>query len=134
MPSALAEALRAHARRAAPAECVGLLFGRRVDGRVTRAAPLSNHASTPQTTFFAAPQELFDALQGAAARTEDLLAIYHSHPHGPPHPSATDVAAARYPALCVIVAWGELRAFELGPRGAAEVRLELIDPEHEPTI
>jgi proteasome lid subunit RPN8/RPN11 len=98
--------VRAHARRSAPDECVGLLFGDEAEGRVTRAVALTNRAQTPQKTFFAAPQELFDALRDAAVRAEELLAIYHSHPHGPPHPSPTDVAAAHYHALCVIVAWG----------------------------
>jgi proteasome lid subunit RPN8/RPN11 len=27
----------------------------------------------------------------------DLLAIYHSHPSGPDHPSSTDLAEAAYP-------------------------------------
>lgn len=127
VPRALAQAVREHARRTAPDECIGLLFGEARTGRVARAVPLSNHARAPRTTFFGAPQELFDALRGAEARSETLLAIYHSHPLGPAYPSPTDLAAAHYRALCLIVTPAALRVFSLERGEVAEVRLELDD-------
>ena len=34
---------------------------------------------------------------------EELLAIYHSHPQGPAHPSPTDIAQAYYPDVVQII-------------------------------
>lgn len=51
------------------------------------------------------------------AHSEELIAIYHSHPQGPPHPSPTDIAQAYYPdAVQLIVSLQEqkrplIRAF-----------------------
>ena len=57
----------------------------------------------------------------------ELLGIFHSHPNGPPVPSATDVAQAYYPESLYIIfapdATGELRAraFEIEERRVREV-------------
>ena len=101
-----------HARAALPDECVGLLFGR--EDEVRRRASLTNVSET-RNRYFAAPTELFAALQEAEARRDDLLAIYHSHPNGRQTPSATDIREANYDAahLIVVPQLGVLRAFML---------------------
>jgi proteasome lid subunit RPN8/RPN11 len=47
-----------------------------------------------------AVRELLDALE---ARGPDLVGFYHSHPAGPPAPSATDVARATWPGLSYVI-------------------------------
>ena len=129
LPYKILQAVQTHARDAAPDECVGLLFG--YEMQVTRAVELTNRAPTPQTRFFADPQELIVALSGADARGETLLAIYHSHPEGAAFPSATDVAAAQYDAALLIVTPTATRAFRLeGARASAVTLVVTPCPEH----
>lgn len=122
LPAAVLRAVRSHACDAAPDECVGVLLGH--GERVARAMALPNRAATPRTRFFADPQELFDALRGADARGETLLAVYHSHPKGAAFPSATDIAAAQGTPLHLIVTPEAVRAFHISGADVAEVTLE----------
>ncbi|MBL8655852.1 MAG: M67 family metallopeptidase [Altererythrobacter sp.] len=90
--SAVLDALLAEARAAHPRECCGLLFG--TDSAVTEHRPAANIHPTPATHFEIDPQALVDAhraMRGGGAR---LVGYYHSHPAGPPRPSATDRALA----------------------------------------
>ena len=69
------------------------------------------------------PAELINALRDLRNAAEDLAGIYHSHPHGPPHPSKVDVERAYYPeAAHLIVSLADLEH----PRVAA---FRLIDGE-----
>jgi proteasome lid subunit RPN8/RPN11 len=91
--SALAERLLDHARVGAPAEVCGVLGG--ADGRVTHAEPVPNVASTPEARYELDPAATVDAIE----RVEDAgdhLGFYHSHPRGPPRPSATDESDATW--------------------------------------
>lgn len=92
----------AHARLATPFECCGLIGG--AINRATSIHPLRNVASDPETTYEAAPEELFAAQRQMRERGEELLAIYHSHPRSiEPVPSETDVRLAYYPAAIYLI-------------------------------
>jgi proteasome lid subunit RPN8/RPN11 len=96
------EEIFAHARRAAPFECCGLIGG--ANDRATSIHSLRNVASNPEIAYEAAPEELFAAQRQMRKRGEQLLAIYHSHPHSPePVPSETDVRLAYYPAATYLI-------------------------------
>ena len=104
--------LLAAAEESYPNECVGLVFSNR-DG--LRTIALKNVAENPQVTYLAEPLELLQALKQADASGDDLVAIYHSHPQGPNHPSATDLAKAYYdvPALIILPKEKKLYGFVL---------------------
>ena len=114
------EAIFAHARAEFPAECCGLIGGRR--GRAESVYPLRNVARDRTARYEAAPEELFAAQREMREQSEELLAIYHSHPRAvDPLPSATDVQLAFYPsAIYLIIGLGGdkpvLRAFRLFER------------------
>ena len=112
-----------HARREFPLECVGLLFN--LDNSIQRRVPLTNIATHPGTHYFARPEEVLAALQEADERGETLLALYHSHPHGPPTPSTTDLEDARYEVVHLIVVplSGLVGAFRLSSGGFSELEL-----------
>jgi proteasome lid subunit RPN8/RPN11 len=94
MSAEIAVQIVEHARRGYPAEVCGLVAGR--DGVATAAYPGRNISPTPADTY-----ELDHATLARVFDFEDagleLVAIYHSHPHGPDRPSPTDIASATYP-------------------------------------
>ena len=73
-------ALREHARRAYPQECVGAVLD---DGSYQ---PLENASSSPEVTAHLSSEALLGLLQSGRLR-----ALCHSHPDGPDAPSAQDM-------------------------------------------
>ena len=84
--------LRHEAEKAAPNECCGLLLGR--EGVIAAARPVRNVHRAPRTHFEIDPQALIDAHRAARQGGPEVIGYYHSHPHGPARPSATDRAMA----------------------------------------
>ena len=88
------DAVIAHARGAAPAECCGVLIGSA--GVVTEARSARNLDSDPDR-FLIDPKDHIDARREARARRLEVVGFYHSHPHSAAIPSQTDIAEASYP-------------------------------------
>ena len=93
IPADIFDAMVAHARSEAPAECCGLIAGR-VGVDCTRFA-LRNELASP-VAYQADPRDLFDAFRAMRDRQLDLVAIYHSHPTSPAVPSRVDLAENYY--------------------------------------
>jgi len=95
--------------------------------------PVENISPTPQHRFDMEPRQLITAMRHIRERGERLYAIYHSHPRGPAHPSATDIAEANYPnAACLIVSLNtrgvlQISAFALSAHDYKPLQLDLID-------
>src|SRR6185503_697641 len=87
------EQVTEHAKAAYPNEGCGLLVGRQT---ATRFVPMKN-ISTTGTEFEMDPAELITVLRDLRGDGDSLVAIYHSHPHGPAEPSKKDVERAYYP-------------------------------------
>lgn len=110
-------------------EVCGLLGGR--GGKINACYPIDNVSEDPAHLFRMDPKEQIDAMRQMRENGEDLIAIYHSHPHSPARPSATDLKQAAYPeALYLIVSLDtkgvlELRGFRLKDKQVEEVALEL---------
>lgn len=91
-----------HARRTAPAECVGVLLGS-ADGQVQHCCELVNELASP-TRFRSEPRSLFAVEKQRRALGLEYLAVYHSHPSTPPIPSQLDIAEHwGSSVVCVIV-------------------------------
>jgi [CysO sulfur-carrier protein]-S-L-cysteine hydrolase len=122
------EEIFAHARQATPFECCGLIGG--TNNRAKSIHRLRNIAGNPETTYEAAPEELFAAQRQMRERGEQLLAIYHSHPRATePVPSETDVRLAYYPAaIYLIIGLGEakpiMRGFRISEQDKTWERVE----------
>lgn len=101
------EQLIQHAKVAYPVEGCGLLAGRDVAGRFIAMRNVSGSSAEYEMD----PAELIHVLRELRNSGEQLLAIYHSHPHGPAGLSDKDVEQAYYPE-------------------AAQVVVSLADPEH----
>ncbi|MDV6375282.1 M67 family metallopeptidase [Deinococcus arenicola] len=128
LPAVLADALWAHAVRESPRECVGALGGtgrtaenwNEEEARAVALYPLPNVAARPVSDYLADPIHLLWALKAMRTDGLALVALYHSHPHGPARPSPTDLRLAAYPVPYVIadVQRRVLRAYSL-PQGTA---------------
>lgn len=120
-----------HAQLSPDDEVCGLL-GRGGDGAV-RSYPVANVAGDTHRLFAMDPKGQIDAMRTMRERGETLFAIYHSHPHAPAAPSATDLTQAAYPeALYLIISLDtkgvlELRGYRLLHGAVASVELELLE-------
>jgi proteasome lid subunit RPN8/RPN11 len=106
----------AHVDAHKPNEACGLLGGS--GGRVEKVYLIANATPSP-VSYSMKPEELVRAIVEIEERGWELLGIFHSHPAGPPTPSAADVAEAYYPdsayVICAPDAGGrwQARAFEI---------------------
>ena len=129
LPRSLINQLLHHAQQAPETEVCGLISAQ--NGEPMHCYPIANVATTPQRLFAMDPTEQIAALRDMRERGETLFAIYHSHPHSPPQPSATDLAEANYPeALYLIISLQtrgvlEMRGFRLREGRVQETALSL---------
>ena len=128
------DAMIAHARETAPAECCGLIGGTS-ETQASSLYRLRNVTPNPELGYEAAPEDLFAAQREMRERGEVLLAIYHSHPRSSdPSPSETDVKQAYYPsATYLIIGLGGvdavIKAFSISEREQRwkQVEYEITD-------
>ena len=77
---------------------------------------MTNVAAAAGTQYEIDPPDLIHTLRELRNSGEHLIAVYHSHPHGPAEPSRTDIDRAYYPeAAHLIVSLADLEH----PRAAA---------------
>src|SRR4051812_32287507 len=84
------DAIVAHAREAAPAECCGLLLGS--PASIVEAARTRNIATDSTSRFLIDPKDHIDGRREARRRSLEVVGFYHSHPRSPAVPSARDRA------------------------------------------
>jgi len=129
LPRQLVDQIVHHAQSSPDVEVCGLITAR--GGRPQRCIPVPNISAQPQRLFTMDPARQIDAQRRMRECGEELFAVYHSHPHSPPEPSATDLAQAAYPeALYLIVSLStrdvpEMRGFRLQNGEATQVQLEI---------
>lgn len=115
--------------RHAPEEACGLLAGR--DGRAWAALPVTNALHSP-VRFSMDPREQLRAMTWIEEQGLELVGIYHSHPQGPPAPSATDLAEDAYPGVLYVIwfrsgqGW-QARAFAIDAGAVQEVGLRIYE-------
>ena len=82
-----------HAKSNYPQEACGLLVGR---GSANRFISMVNVLAS-SSAYEMDPASLINVFRDLRNTGEELLAIYHSHPHGPARPSKSDIERAYYP-------------------------------------
>ncbi|MEZ4594001.1 MAG: M67 family metallopeptidase [Chloroflexota bacterium] len=119
-----------HLQTCYPEEGCGLVAGDEL-GRVTAVYPIENSRHSP-TAYRMNPQQQIQAMLDLEANGWQLLAIYHSHPHGPETPSSTDIQQATYPeALSIIVSLADLteptvRIFQITGPTVTEKKMKVV--------
>ena len=98
--------LQAHARRAYPEECCGVLVGRRGERTVVVSVhPAGNQRrERARDRYEIHPGEVLRLDRAAAREGLEIVGFYHSHPDHPTEPSLTDAEQAWPAYLYVIVA------------------------------
>ncbi|MFQ5921303.1 MAG: Mov34/MPN/PAD-1 family protein [Anaerolineales bacterium] len=122
-----------HVAQDTPVEACGLLGGSR--SRVEQVVPIKNATGSP-VRFRMDPAEQIQALFGFEERGLELIAIYHSHPAGPPGPSKVDLSEAAYPETVQLIWFQEegdwiCRAYRYEDGGAVEVALTVGSGKEE---
>jgi len=99
-----------HVSRESPMEACGLLGGSRASSEhlVEQVVTIKNAADS-LVRFRMDPTEQVQAFFGFEESGWELLAIYHSHPDGPPGPSQIDLREAAYPEAAQLI-WFQDRA------------------------
>ena len=129
LPRQLVNQILHQAQSSPDVEVCGLIAAR--GGRPKRCIPVPNVAEQPRRLFAMDPARQIDAQRRMRERGEELFGIYHSHPHSPAEPSATDLEQAGYPeALYIIVSLNtrgvlEMCGFRLRDGKATQVQLEI---------
>lgn len=129
LPRQLVNQILHQAQSSPDVEVCGLIAAR--GGRPQRCIPVPNVSEQPQRLFAMEPARQIDAQRRIREQGEELFGIYHSHPHSPAEPSATDLQQAGYPdALYIIVSLNtkgvlEMRGFRLKDGKACQVQLEI---------
>jgi proteasome lid subunit RPN8/RPN11 len=130
IPRELFDQLVAHCQREAPLEACGVLGG--ASPRVSSLYPLRNIKAS-ETRYLGDPQELVAAYIALREQGAEIVAIYHSHPHGEAVPSRTDLSENHYehtPQIIVSLKSAEptVRVWRLDADSFEELPLRIIDP------
>jgi proteasome lid subunit RPN8/RPN11 len=104
-----------------PAEGCGMLGGRPGERICQAVLPVPNQLRSP-VRFRMDPSAQLKAFYELEALGLELLAVFHSHPTGPDHPSPTDLGEFAYPGVLYLI-WSpapfdpqgwQCRAFHIG--------------------
>jgi len=114
-----------------PQEACGLIAG--IENRCLAVFPISNTLHSP-VRFRMEPGEQLETFMRIDENNWELLAIYHSHPSGPSHPSQTDIAEAAYPEAVNLIwspkdaSW-QCRGFIIRDQQAYEIPIRIPNLE-----
>ena len=100
IPNTIYEQMVKQARKEAPIEACGILAGKKQ--KVEQFYPMTN-IDQSSAHFMMEPKEQFAVIKDIRAEGLELLAIYHSHPETPAHPSAEDIKLALTPDVIYVI-------------------------------
>ena len=100
LPKPLYEEVIAHCQREYPKEACGILAGN--DHVVNDLYPMTNVDQSP-ISYQMDPKEQLRIMKQMRVRTQEMLAIYHSHTASAAYPSPVDVTLAVYPDVSYVL-------------------------------
>ncbi len=119
----------AHCQSVYPLEACGFLGG--ADGKAFMVTVVKNILQSP-VAYEMDPRQQLDFMLYVEEHSLEIVAAYHSHPHGPSKPSPTDLAQAYYPDLPQIIislrsrSFPRARAFLLMPDKFRELDFHVV--------
>lgn len=93
------------ARESGELEICGILGGHHDPNRsvVESVHPTANAAAHPRTRYEIDPEKQLSLIEEIEARGQAVVGYYHSHPNGPPRPSATDAEQATWDGYSYVI-------------------------------
>jgi proteasome lid subunit RPN8/RPN11 len=119
----------AHCQSVYPLEACGFLGG--IDGKAFSVTAVENALHSP-VAYEMEPIQQLEAMLDLERSGLEMVAAYHSHPHGPARPSVTDMAQAYYPDLPQVIVSLRTRsaptalAFLLTPDTVQKIELRVV--------
>ncbi len=107
-----------HTQASPDVEVCGLLGGS--EKRLLSYYPVANVDSSPGNRFQVSDESQIGVRQLMRSKGEELIAIYHSHPHSPAALSSLDVIYHQHPGLLYIVG-------SLATKGVLELKAFIMD-------
>jgi proteasome lid subunit RPN8/RPN11 len=104
LPEELYQQMQEDVESNVPDEACGLIAGRK--NKAVCAYRITNVVHSP-TRFRMDPEEQLEAFNNIDDLNLELLAIYHSHPHGPKDPSVSDYQEFAYPGIVYLI-WSRI--------------------------
>lgn len=129
LPRQLVNLILSHVQDSPTDEVCGLIA--MDDQNALSCYPIPNCAADTAHRYRMDPRHQIDAMRRMREQSQELFAIYHSHPTSDALPSAIDVSDADYPdALYLIVSLNtrgvlQMRGFRIRDGGITEVALSL---------
>ena len=126
VPASVLGDIVAHARRAAPDECCGLLVG--TGARIESAHAARNLRRSP-TRYLVDPADHFAAIRSGRTAGLTVVGAYHSHPASAALPSPRDEREATDPDFLYVIvslATAQTRGFRLVDERMEEVPLRFV--------
>ena len=127
------DAVVGHARSCEPEEACGILAGVYEDGTgIVQRVFLMENAAHSATFYEMGSSEQFQVFDEMRTDGQELVAIFHSHPHSPAIPSMRDRELAFYPdSLYLIVSLmhsdPECHAYRITEEKVEEVEMEILE-------
>ncbi len=130
LPRTLINQLLTHAQNGNGDEVCGFIASR--DGKAVKTYPVPNIATPADKRFEMEPSAQIEAIKIMREQSEEIFAIYHSHPTSAAVPSQADIVEFNYPdARCIIISLNiqgvlEIRAYRIIESQVIEVAIEAI--------
>ena len=100
LPDQQREEIIAHCRQEAPVEACGLISGQNEECEVVHRM---TNADGEKDHYMMDPEEQFELFKKLRQTDQEVVAIYHSHPHTEAYPSPEDLRLAFYPGVIYII-------------------------------
>ncbi|WP_049985918.1 desampylase [Halobellus rufus] len=107
------DAIVDRAKEGAPEEVCGVLAGEHGDEEslASESHPIANVADRPQSRYELDPEALLERIDLIESRGLDVVGFYHTHPRGPPRPSAVDADRATWTGYSYVICAVDGRPF-----------------------
>lgn len=93
-----------HCLKDKPLEACGILSGTKEgSSSQTNRVYLMKNTSVSSKEYLMDPEEQFEVFKDIRENDQELIAIFHSHPHSPARPSRKDIEMAYYPAAIYVI-------------------------------